>query len=101
MRQAIVPDTLEVHWDEVAAYLTRRLGDPVAAADLTQETYLRIASLPENTVLLNPRGYLFTTARHILVDHWRSARHRHEAAGGEQAIERAVDPAPAADRLLL
>lgn len=100
MRQAIVPDTLEVHWDAVAAYLTRRLRDPVAAADLTQETYLRVAALPANTVLLNPRAYLFTTARHLLVDHWRSARQRHEAADIAQ-IEQTADPAPAPDRVLL
>lgn len=101
MRQAIVPDALEVHWDEVAAYLTRRLRDPVIAADLTQETYLRVAGLSENTTLLNPRAYLFTTARHVLVDHWRSARTRHEASANETVMARTPDPAPAIDTVLL
>lgn len=101
MPQVTAATGIERHWDEVAAFLTRRLGDPAAAADLTQETYLRAATLPANTALLNPRAWLFATARNLLVDHARRARVRHavNADGGD--MELCADRQPRADAVLL
>ena len=91
---------IERHWAELTAYLTRRTGDAAAAADLTQETYLRAAALPDNATLLNPRAWLFATARNLLIARIRRGRGRGPAAGGE-ALKRIVDQRPDAEATLL
>lgn len=99
MPPAAVAQGIEIYWDELAAFLTRRVGDPAMAADLTQEAYLRAAGLPDNTVLLNPRAWLFATARNLMVDHARRAKLRHAASDDELAS--LADDGPAADAVLL
>ncbi|MEP9404091.1 RNA polymerase sigma factor [Sphingomonas sp. VNH70] len=93
---------LEHHWDELAAYLTRRTGDAAVAADLTQEAYLRAAALPGNTTLINPRAWLFAAARNLLVDHARRQRVRHATGAGDTyELARIPDLQPAAEAILL
>lgn len=95
--QAVLAERLQVHWDELAGYLRRRLGDPALASDLTQEAFLRLAELPDETTVLNPRGYLFAVAQRLLADHWRSTRLRYEAPAAAGVLEQVVDPAPRPD----
>ncbi|MGD9664923.1 MAG: RNA polymerase sigma factor [Novosphingobium sp.] len=101
MGQVASANGIEKYWDEVAAYLARRLGDNVVAADLTQETYLRAAALPTNTALINPRAWLFATARNLLVDHARRSRVRKGASGGEEELLSLPDDSPDVDQILL
>lgn len=67
------------HSSWLNGWLRRRLGCAENAADLAQDTFLRVLSkereLPE---LREPRAYLSTIAHSLLVNHWR-----------RQAIERA------------
>ncbi|WP_370617474.1 sigma-70 family RNA polymerase sigma factor [Mumia sp. Pv 4-285] len=76
-------------------------GDRSRAQDVVQETLLRAWRHPE---VLDPSGgsprpWLFTVARHLVVDQRRSAAHRHEVvaadvpeeAVGDDPAERALD----------
>ncbi len=101
MSQAAGGNGIEIYWDEIAAFLTRRLGDPSLAADITQETYLRAAALAPNTALINPRAWLFATARHLLVDHARRARVRRQANMADEILADLPDQSPRADAMLL
>ena len=62
------------HQRELQVYLTRKLGNAEAAADLTQETFLRFAehrgSHPA-AVISQERSYLYRTAHNLAVDHLR------------------------------
>jgi RNA polymerase sigma factor (sigma-70 family) len=100
MAQAALAERLQGHWDELASYLRRRLGDPVLASDLTQEAFLRLAELPDDATVLNPRGYLFAVAQRLLADHWRSTHVRYEGTVAEGVLERVVDPAPRPEEAL-
>ena len=84
-----IPDTgadanaLKRLWDQHAAalwrYAWRLTGDPARAEDVVQETLLRAWQHPH--VLNNgqsPRAWLFTVARNMVIDEWRSARVRNE-----------------------
>jgi RNA polymerase sigma-70 factor (ECF subfamily) len=71
-----------------AVSLTR--GDHARAQDVVQETLLRAWRTPEvlDQSRGSARGWLFTVAKRIAIDEWRSARNRHEFVA-EQLPERA------------
>ena len=58
----------------LAAWLRQRLGCPHQAADLAHDTFVRVIGrrhLLQRQGLNEPRAYLATIARGLLVDHWR------------------------------
>ena len=72
-----------IHTEHAAAlhrYVARLVRDDAGAQDIVQESLLRLWRHPE--VLERPgesvRAWLFTVARHLVVDQARSARHARE-----------------------
>lgn len=64
------------HHGWLSGWLRRRLGDGHWAADLAQDTFLRlhVARLRQRDdapELREPRAYLTTVATNLLADHWR------------------------------
>lgn len=71
------------HRRELHAYLTEKLKDSEAAADLTQEAFLRFAEQKAggDIAILNGRSYLYRTAHNLAIDHVRlRARQKADAA---------------------
>ena len=67
------------HHGWLQSWLRKRLGCAENAADLAQDTFMRmLAKERELTSLREPRAYLRTVAHSLLVNHWR-----------RQALERA------------
>lgn len=52
-------------------WLRGRLGNAADAADLAQDTFLRVLLRPERSELHTPRAFLRTVARGLVIDHWR------------------------------
>ena len=53
-------------------WLRRRLGCPEQAADLAQDTFVRLLRQREKLAALRqPRAYLSAIARGLVIDHWR------------------------------
>lgn len=82
------PDLIRaLHRDHAAAlerYVTRLVGDSQRAADVVQETLLRawlhdIRDDDRGSV----RAWLYTVARHLVIDEARSSRARHETMAAE------------------
>lgn len=61
------------HRQELYAFLVRKLKNVETAADLTQETFLRLLGAEALMSIKNPRAYLFRTANNLVTDHYRSA----------------------------
>ncbi|GAB2974770.1 sigma-70 family RNA polymerase sigma factor [Nocardioides montaniterrae] len=85
-----------LHDDHAAAlerYVARLTGDRDRAADVVQEALLR-AWLHDIADDGRPvRAWLYTVARHLVVDEARSARARHESATAElPETERTIEP---------
>lgn len=63
------------HHSWLHGWLRLKLGDAHRAADLAQDTFVRLLSAnstsPSDTALREPRAYLRTIANRLLVDHWR------------------------------
>lgn len=64
------------HGRAVQDYLTHKLRDSAVAADLAQETFLRVAQAGDDVAIRNDRSYLFRTAHNLAIDHIRRVRRR-------------------------
>lgn len=83
------------HGPELRSYLRHRLGDAHMASDLVQDTFLRVIERPETRVQ-DFRAYLYTIARHLLINHQKQeARRRTDSVPHEWLSEIAADaPTP-------
>ncbi|MGE8407200.1 MAG: sigma-70 family RNA polymerase sigma factor [Pseudomonas sp.] len=57
------------HW--LTGWLRRRLGCPDSAADLAQDTFMRLLQGRETPTLNEPRAFLTTVAKRVLFNHYR------------------------------
>lgn len=81
----------EQHASALWRYVVRLTGDAALADDVVQETLLRAWRRPEvlDQSESSARAWLFTVARHLVIDEHRSAHARHEV-GTDQVPERAT-----------
>lgn len=81
------------HAGPLFGYVVSLTGDRVSAQDVVQETLLRAWRHPE--ALAPERGstraWLFTVARRLVIDDWRSARSRRESVQAEVPDRVVVD----------
>jgi len=63
-----------LHQKDLMQFLTYKVRCAETAADLTQETYLRIAHHPDIGNIENMRAYLFRIANNLALDYLRNQR---------------------------
>lgn len=84
-----------MHGRAVQDYLTHKLHDSATAADLAQETFLRVAQAGDDTAIRDDRSYLFRTAHNLAIDHIRRVRRRRtDHVDSEQLAQFADDRVP-------
>lgn len=69
--RTLVDHLYREHQGWLRGWLRKRLGCPQHAADITHDTFLRILTAPERLELQQPRSFLGTIARRLLVDRAR------------------------------
>jgi RNA polymerase sigma-70 factor (ECF subfamily) len=68
-RARYIAETYAAHHRPLRSFLGRLLRNEDDIADTVQEVFLRIAQLPDPSILdLNPRAYLFRTAERLVID---------------------------------
>ncbi len=85
--------------DGLFRYLVRMTGDSDLAADVLQETFLRLLERPPGTTE-NLRGWLFRVATNRLRDHARQRKRQVALVGQGVAAESLADPPPPPDRVV-
>ena len=100
---ALMRQVHDEHADVLWRFCLRLVGnDRVHAEDVAQETFLR--AWRHRTVLESPpaavRSWLFTVARNIVIDDWRSRRARPETLFADVPEQRRAED-EATDQLLL
>ena len=68
-------NTVEVlymdHHNWLTGWLRRKLGCPHSAADLAQDTFMRLLSARETPSIAEPRAFLTVVAKRVLSNHYR------------------------------
>ncbi|MCY1392175.1 putative RNA polymerase sigma factor FecI [compost metagenome] len=59
------------HHSWLNTWLRSKLGNAADAADLAQDTFVRLLQRSERLELNAPRAFLRTIARGLVIDHWR------------------------------
>jgi RNA polymerase sigma factor (sigma-70 family) len=87
------------YYDSLVRFLKRRSSSTEDAADLAQDTFVRLSTVDLGQVR-KPASFLFTTALNLLRDRARSAQVRNEALNLPAEEAQLVCPAPHAERIL-
>lgn len=88
----------DAHYDALYRYLVRLTGDPDLAADVSQETFIRLVERhPDERQL---RGWLYRVATNLVRDNSRVQRRRLELLQSSADLVGAGGNGPAPDRLL-
>jgi len=66
----------QTHQQELLARLRRIVGCWHTAADLAQDTYLRLLRMDESQEITHPRAFLHRTAVNLALDYLRKQKHR-------------------------
>lgn len=82
------------HRGEIQDYLDRRLRCKETAADLTQDTFIRLSEQMGRTRIENFRAYLFSSARNLFIDHTRRQEHRKGEALEQQEVDSVEQATP-------
>ncbi|BBP83718.1 RNA polymerase sigma factor [Pseudomonas sp. Pc102] len=70
---------MEIYYRELVRFLSARLGDRQAAADVAHDAYLRVMERASQERIESPRAFLYRTALNLVVDeHRRNAVRRNE-----------------------
>ena len=83
------------HW--LTGWLRRKLGCPESAADLAQDTFIRVLTARETPTLIEPRAFLTTIAKRVLFNHYR--RQDLERAYLDALDQDETSPAPSPEDL--
>lgn len=68
----------KAHARALRSFFYRHLKNTETAAELAQETYLRVLRQPPREPVLNVRGFIFRIARNLIIDHARSRETREQ-----------------------
>lgn len=82
------------HAREIDRYLRRRGHSADAAADLTQDTFVRVLTIDDGDHFANPRAYLHMIAHNLSVDLRRRERTVPFLTGCDEQMGTVADPSP-------
>lgn len=87
------------HRHRLEKFVARRTRDSEAAPDLAQETFLRLARMPDGDKVEDPSRFLFTVAANLARDHLRQSARRPQTAEQDWGEGHACDR-PGAEQTL-
>jgi len=86
---------LEIYYRELLRFLSAKLGDRQAAADVAHDAYLRVMERASQERIDSPRAFLYRTALNLVIDeHRRNAVRRNEPLEVLDEEERYHAPSP-------
>lgn len=89
------------HRHELTRCLYQIVRCEQAAADLTQETYMRLVNLAQTTSVTYPRSLLFQTATNLAIDHLRKRKFERYTGDVSEVAMDVPSGAPSSERAVL
>jgi len=99
-RLALETSLFHQYSGELLRFLTAKLGCREQAADVVQDTFLRIRGVKDLATVVQPRAFLYKTALNLTVDLFRRKRIRDKRTTELDAIEDVPSAAPRQDDAL-
>ncbi|MBA5867880.1 MAG: sigma-70 family RNA polymerase sigma factor [Nitrospira sp. CR1.3] len=96
-RLALETSLYQQYYGELLRFLTAKLGCREQAADVAQDTFVRLRSQKDLTTVVQPRAFLYKTALNLTVDLFRRQRVRSEGTTQLDAIEEMPSTIPRQD----
>ncbi len=94
--------TFQEHYDDLLQFLTRRMTDRQRAADVAQETYLKLVNIDEQAVpVLHARSFIFRVAGNLAIDALRREKRIAASHDDSDGACEVACPAPAPEAALL
>lgn len=90
------------HAREIQRFLRRRGHSPETAADIMQDTFLRVLASPPGEAAgdHNPRAYLYKVSRNLSINHHRRENIVQIADLSDDEVSRVADPSPSAETIV-
>ena len=92
-------DLFRLHSRDVNRYLQRRVSSKEAAADLTQDLFLRLLTKQPPGMVSDRKGYLLKAAGNLAINH--NKRERLISFGDPSDLDHVADDTPSPERILL
>ncbi len=89
------------HRQALIRWVHRIVRCEATAADLAQESYLRMMGGPSDQSFNSPKAFLFRTATNLALDHVRREKFRGQAAESLDAASEVPTSFPSAEQVLL
>lgn len=90
-----------MHSADLRLSLRRRGASAEAAADLSQDAFVRVMTANDGQPIGNARAYLFRIARNLAIDLARRQKLAQSVSDPEAALASIADDAPSAERVLI
>ncbi|WP_296277171.1 RNA polymerase sigma factor [Pseudomonas sp. UBA7530] len=84
--------SFQTHYEDLLRFLARRMGDSQRAADVAQETWLRLAHQDDGDAVRDPRAYVFRVAGNLAIDNLRRDQRLAEQQEDGELLEQLSDP---------
>lgn len=102
VRQRLMHRLYVDHQGWLNGWLRRQLGCSQKAADLAQDTFVRLLTKDQDVATIRePRAYLHTIARGLLINHWRRKQLEQAYLEGLALQPQAVMPSPESQALVI
>lgn len=94
--------SFQEHYDDLLQFLTRRMSDRQRAADVAQETYLKLVNIDEQAVpVVHARSFIFRVAGNLAIDALRREQRIAASHDDSDGACEVACPAPAPEAALL
>lgn len=81
------------HVEKIYRFIFLKINSPEVSQDLTAETFIRFWKQLESTAdIENPRAFVYSVARHLVIDHYRKGRFETLEIGKVQIRDQSPSP---------
>ena len=101
MADTALIETYERHRGQLISFVRAKVGCAAAAADIVQDTYLRLAQRNGSAPVANPRAFVYQVARNLALDHLRQARTHGQSVTSSPVPDQIDSRAPSAETLMI